>query len=363
MKYAIILSIGLFLIGCNNDNPTSTESTQVSMQSSQLTYANVYKEESESKLSLNEDSPIFEKYLRLAENGDSSAQFRVYKVYADDGASSLKHSPPIIDLSDKKEQIKEEYEKQWADELEKSIERKKFRENEANRWLNKAAKNGNGIAQEFLANSYKEGIKVPRDYNKAIDWYDRSASQNSRSALVALGDIYREGKIVPKNCQKSFEYLVKLNALAADWDKTSKYIYGIAPLKRLFEDKGCSPKNSQEAFKWYAEGARLEIESAQYQMGLIYEYGKGVERDMRMASHYYEQAANKGYVAAQYNFGLCNAKGIGVTRNLKQAYFWMLLVSAKEDRDAMKMRDDLEKMITSEERAQAQEQARTWKPI
>ena len=54
-----------------------------------------------------------------------------------------------------------------------------------------------------------------------------------------------------------------------------------------------------ESAKWYREAAELDYVSAQYNMGLIYEYAKGVEKNISEAKKWYQKAADKGHEDAK----------------------------------------------------------------
>ena len=51
--------------------------------------------------------------------------------------------------------------------------------------------------------------------------------------------------------------------------------------------------------------------TAQYNLGVMYSIGKGVDQDPRQAAKWFRKAADNGLVDAQYNFGLMLALGQG----------------------------------------------------
>lgn len=64
-----------------------------------------------------------------------------------------------------------------------------------------------------------------------------------------------------------------------------------------------------EACHWYRKAADQGSSEAQYNLGVIYEHGEGVEPDEVEAYHWYRKAAEQGEVAAQYNLGVIYQKG------------------------------------------------------
>jgi TPR repeat protein len=63
---------------------------------------------------------------------------------------------------------------------------------------------------------------------------------------------------------------------------------------------------------------------AQYYVGVLYQFGKGVEPSDKTAYTWYRKAAVQGHAEAQYNVGYLHTKGQGVPRNDEQALKWYL---------------------------------------
>jgi len=62
--------------------------------------------------------------------------------------------------------------------------------------------------------------------------------------------------------------------------------------------------------------------SAQFGLGLAYENGRGVERDLTEAANWYRRAADQGLTDAQFNLGNLYLTGAGVTQNAQEAVRW-----------------------------------------
>ena len=80
---------------------------------------------------------------------------------------------------------------------------------------------------------------------------------------------------------------------------------------------------------------------AQIHLGLMYAYGRGVERDYTEAIRYYGMAARQGDPQAFSMMGVMHEQGAGWRRNLTRAFMWYTLAAEKEptrprerDRDA-----------------------------
>src|SRR3546814_19449438 len=61
---------------------------------------------------------------------------------------------------------------------------------------------------------------------------------------------------------------------------------------------------------------------AQYKLALLYQYGRGVERDLAKAAELYRAAAEQGLAEAQHNLGYLYERGLGVGRNPAEAAVW-----------------------------------------
>ncbi len=75
--------------------------------------------------------------------------------------------------------------------------------------------------------------------------------------------------------------------------------------------------------------------AAQFQLGLCYAKGQGVEKDLARACMWYRKAAAQGYYEAQFGLALCYGRGEGVARDDVEACAYLSL-AAFEFQDARK---------------------------
>ena len=73
-------------------------------------------------------------------------------------------------------------------------------------------------------------------------------------------------------------------------------------------------------FEWRRNAGLAE---AQYNLGIMYADGRGVERDMSQAARWYRQAAEQGIAEAQYNLGTLYGTGVGVPQDEERAAQWL----------------------------------------
>ena len=61
---------------------------------------------------------------------------------------------------------------------------------------------------------------------------------------------------------------------------------------------------------------------AQYNLGIMYEYGNGVAKDYAEAVKWYRLSAEQGYAIGQYSLGLMYSNGYGVLKDKAEAVKW-----------------------------------------
>ena len=82
-------------------------------------------------------------------------------------------------------------------------------------------------------------------------------------------------------------------------------------------------QNYENAIECYSKAAELGLLEAQNELGNMYYFGLGVERDYSKAFNYYRNAAKAGYVDAQNSLGECYLLGKGVDRDNEKAIKWI----------------------------------------
>jgi TPR repeat protein len=79
------------------------------------------------------------------------------------------------------------------------------------------------------------------------------------------------------------------------------------------------PIDYQLAMNWYRKAADQHDDSAQNNIGYLYEKGLGVARDYSQAACWYQLAAATGYTRAQYHLGILYDLGHGVAHDAAKA--------------------------------------------
>ena len=80
--------------------------------------------------------------------------------------------------------------------------------------------------------------------------------------------------------------------------------------------------NFEEAFTLWQTLADGGNEEAQFQLGLMYDKGQGVNEDPAAAVQWYTRAAEAGHIKAQHYLGILYEYGRGVEKDLEMAKQW-----------------------------------------
>ena len=89
---------------------------------------------------------------------------------------------------------------------------------------------------------------------------------------------------------------------------------------------------------------------AQYNLGMMYDYGKGVTQDYKEAVKWYLLAAEQGSASAQYNLGVMYDNGEGVIQDYVRAHMWFNLVTSKGSKKGRENREKATKIMTPAQR-------------
>ncbi|SET30249.1 hypothetical protein SAMN05216326_11961 [Nitrosomonas marina] len=92
--------------------------------------------------------------------------------------------------------------------------------------------------------------------------------------------------------------------------------------------------DAELAAGWFYRSAEQGYADAQFNLGLLYANGEGVERDMQQAVELFKQAAEQGHVDAQNNLGAMYYVGEGVTRDEETAIEWFEKAAAQGNEEA-----------------------------
>ena len=124
----------------------------------------------------------------------------------------------------------------------------------------------------------------------------------------------------------------------------------------LLASAACSKRTTESARAEFAS-LRAKAEAgnaaAQFDLGIMYRAGAGVPKDEVEAVKWYRKSAEQGVAEAQFNLGLMYDNGTGVPKDLVQAHMWWNIAGAKGNEGAKKNLAEVEKQMSSEQKAEA----------
>lgn len=159
----------------------------------------------------------------------------------------------------------------------------------AHGWLERAAKDGDALAENDLGVACVDSVKPP-DYKCAARWYAKAAAQGNPAAMVNLGRFYANGT--------GFE------------------------------------KDLTQARQFYERALSAGYMSAGVDLGMLYWQGLGVAKDYAHAAALFEKAADWGSPWGEYDYGLSLTNGQGITQDIAQGVRWFRLAALQGHLDA-----------------------------
>ena len=115
--------------------------------------------------------------------------------------------------------------------------------------------------------------------------------------------------------------------------------------------------------------ARQGDARAQYNLGVMYQTGRGVTQDYQEADRWYRNAAEHGHVEAQFSLGLMYKegllgmmykKGVGVVKNYMKAHKWFNIAASNGHAASKENMGIVASQMTPDDISKAQKLAQEW---
>ncbi len=176
---------------------------------------------------------------------------------------------------------------------------------------------GDADALPWLGYLYDNGYGVKKDSQKAQAYYLEAAEKGDVWGQRMAGNNLVEGKVCPQDVPKGIELLKK----SAEKDKKGAAQLDLGIIYHNFKGIPNVKTDYEQALFWYKKRLELTPDSGPtlYNIGLLYESGLGVEKDINVAQDYFTKSlANGGSLAAaklkklkdkrspEFNFDLVN---------------------------------------------------------
>lgn len=159
-------------------------------------------------------------------------------------------------------------------------------------------------------------------------------------------------------------------AQAVDWFRKAaaqRYAPAEFQLGLLYDFGFGVGQNDAEALSWYRRAADHGSAAAQRAVGDFYQKGRSVAADATEASRWYRRAADGDDIRAQYQLGQLYFEGVGVQRDYAAAYLWFSLAAGQAPltdnrKGLLELRNIAAARMTPEQVSEAANRVANWRP-
>lgn len=168
----------------------------------------------------------------------------------------------------------------------------------------KGAEHGNRYAQSMLASLYQRGEGTEQDHKKALYWCLQSAKAGYADAQFNAALMFVNGEGTEKSNLDALKWLKEAAgqdhegakaALARNLSTKEQYQTFVA--EGYFQKyQGCLKRGIDQeiTLKWLNQAAKYGHAEAQFELGTMYAYGRGVDKNDAEAAKWLRAAAEQG---------------------------------------------------------------------
>lgn len=161
-----------------------------------------------------------------------------------------------------------------------------------------ASTQGYAKAQYNLGICYERGIGVKKDPVEAANCYHKAATQGHAMAQYNLAIMLLSRQDVDRTAEAM--------------DLLTKAAYGgIREAQTYVGEHYLEKFQYEKAVPLFQQAAKQNDAQAEYYLGMCYENGWGVERDLSTALSHYSEASSEGHVIATHCLGMFYERGLG----------------------------------------------------
>lgn len=206
----------------------------------------------------------------------------------------------------------------------------------------KLADSGDVVSMNRAGEMFRDGITVPIDLVKSESYFKKASDMGSIDAQLNLADLkYKQGHkdLATELYQKAalsgnplaITILMQLNSDSEIKEKLIATLYklsneGNTRAMKLLADTLYQgyivDKNIPEAIRWYQKTVDFYYALPEYQLGLCYRDGIGVNKDPLKSVEFLSRSSEHGNMKARVELANMYRKGIGVERNMLDAIKW-----------------------------------------
>ena len=153
--------------------------------------------------------------------------------------------------------------------------------------IEEAAAANDAMSQLKMARTFQHGKN--KDAQQAEKWFKLAAEQGESLAQMELGELYYYGLTYSSQYQEDLAKLKSLMGKKGNADLAHYY-------ERAYKG-GQVPQNLPDAHKWLERAVssdRISGNTANYYLGEMYYFGRGVSQDLNKAQEYFAKHFNQG---------------------------------------------------------------------
>jgi len=204
--------------------------------------------------------------------------------------------------------------------------------------LRAAAKLGNRAAQYNLARILVADNPQPGNLIEAYSWFTLAHHNGHKTALAEREKL---GQNLTLQQRIEAEWLVASSLLPRTVVQPTDVIEAIAgapeeqwQIGLKYRDGRGVEKDMKEAVKWFSSAALKGHPIAQRDLGTMYRRGLGVKKNDEEAAKWFRKSANQGYMKAQRDLGIAHQFGRGVPKDEAEAVRWYRKAADQGERKA-----------------------------
>ncbi len=109
------------------------------------------------------------------------------------------------------------------------------------------------------------------------------------------------------------------------------------------------PQDYKEGARWYRKAAEQGHVRAMFELGDMYNKGKGVPQDFKETAKWYRKSAEQGHSKAQWMLGGLYVSGEGVPKDYVTAYAWVWIAVTNGDLAAKKVISTFHELVADDD--------------
>jgi hypothetical protein len=188
---------------------------------------------------------------------------------------------------------------------------------------------------------------VPSDPARRLAYYRDAAAAGDVEGTLQLAILYAKGE---GGVTQDYAIAAKWFRAAADkGNARAQYDLGV-----LYERGRGVPVDFAAAAEWYRKAAQQQYPLAEFNLAVVYTKGQGMRQDLSEAAQWYRRAAGHGVIQAMVNLAVLYERGDGVVTSAASAYAWYLAAGRRGNDAAARRAEELFAVLTRADQVRAQ---------